>query len=103
LVAFGFNGAGELMGCYYPYYVLCLSPKSQMRRNMAFVMLLSAPVGLAPALFGFISDTCSLTASFWVALAIMIIALILVASTLPARPRPRPEDLETADLERAKR
>ena len=100
LVAFGLNGAGELMGLYYPYYVLCLSPKSQMRRNMAFVMLLSAPVGFAPALFGFISDTWSLTASFWVSLAIMVAALILVASALPARPRPRPEDLEAADLEK---
>jgi hypothetical protein len=99
LVAFGFNGAGELMGCYYPYYVLCLSPKSQMRRNMAFVALLSAPVGLAPALFGFISDRWSLTASFWVSLVVMVTALILVASALPARPRPRPEDLEAADLE----
>ncbi|MFH1920784.1 MAG: MFS transporter [Planctomycetota bacterium] len=99
LVAFGFNGAGELMGVYYPYYVLCLSPKSKMRRNMAFVMLLSAPVGFAPALFGLISDKWSLTASFWVSLAIMIVAFLLVAFTLTARPRPRPEDLEAADLE----
>lgn len=98
LVAFGFNGAGELMGCYYPYYVLCLSPKSQMRRNMAFVMLLSAPVGFAPALFGAISDMYTLRASFWVALAIMIAAVTLVAMVLPARPRPRAEDLEAADL-----
>ena len=99
LAAFGFNGAGELFGHYFPYYVLCLSPKSQMRRNMAFVMLLSAPVALAPALFGFISDTWSLRASFWVSLAIMITVVILVASTLPARPRPRPEDLEAGDME----
>ena len=99
LLAFGLNGAGELMGVYYPYYVLCLSPKSQMRRNMAFVMLLSAPVGFAPALYGAISDTWSLTASFWAALAVMACAVILVACMLPARPRPRPEDLEAVDLE----
>ncbi|MFV2066190.1 MAG: hypothetical protein ACC645_04365 [Pirellulales bacterium] len=99
LVAFGLSGAGELMGCYYPYYVLCLSPKSQMRRNMAFVMLLSAPVGFAPALFGFISDTWSLTASFWTSLAIAAGAFVLVGCVLPDRPRPRPEDLEPADLE----
>jgi MFS family permease len=99
LIAFGLNGAGELMGCYYPYYVLCLSPKSQMRRNMAFVMLLGAPVGLAPALFGLISDTWSLTASFWVSLVLMVGALVLVACALPAQPRPRPSDLEAADLE----
>ena len=99
LFAFGLNGAGELMGFYYPYYVLCLSPKSQMRRNMAFVMLLAAPVGFAPALFGFISDAWSLTVSFWVSLALMVGGLMFVACLLPARPRPRPEDLETADLE----
>ncbi|MBC8874884.1 MAG: MFS transporter [Planctomycetes bacterium] len=99
LIAFGLNGAGELMGFYYPYYVLCLSPKSQMRRNMAFVMLLSAPVGLAPALYGAISDTWNLTASFWVALVVMVVGVILVVAMLPARPRPRAEDLEPADLE----
>ena len=98
LVAFGFNGAGELMGYYYPYYVLCLSPKSQMRRNMAFVMLLSAPVAFAPVLYGAISDTWSLTASFWVALVVMIAGLILVPAMLPARPRPRAEDLGPGDV-----
>ena len=97
LIAFGFNGAGELMGAYYPYYVLCLSPKSQMRRNMAFVMLLSAPVGLAPALYGAVSDRWGLTTSFWVALAVALVGLVLVVTTLPARPRPRPEDLEPAN------
>ena len=102
LIAFGFNGAGELMGNYYPYYVLCLSPKSQMRRNMAFVMLLSAPVGFAPALYGAVSDTWSLTASFWVALAVLLVGFTLVAAMLPARPRPRVEDLEAADLKPAK-
>ena len=66
---------------------------------MAFLMLLSAPVGLAPALYGTISDTWSLTASFWGALVVMVAGLILVAVTLPARPRPRAEDLEPADLE----
>ena len=100
LLAFGLNGAGELMGVYYPYYVLCLSPKSQIRRNMALVMLLSAPVGFMPALFGFISDTWSLTISFWVSLVITTLGLVLVATALPARPRPRPEDLEIADLEK---
>ena len=93
LIAFGFNGAGELMGHYYPYYVLCLSPKSQMRRNMSFVMLLSAPVGFAPALYGTISDIWSLTASFWAASAVMAAGLVLVAATLPAQPRPCGEDL----------
>ncbi len=99
LAAFGLNGGGELMGFYYPYYVLCLSPKSRMRRNMAFVLLLSAPVGFVPALFGFISDTWNLTTSFWMSLAITAAGLILVIIALPPRPRPYPEDLEVADLD----
>lgn len=39
-----------------------------------------------------------LTASFWVALAVLIAGLILVAATLPARPRPRAEDLGPGDV-----
>jgi hypothetical protein len=100
MVAFGLNGAGELMGHYYPYYVFCLSPKSQTRRNIAFVTLVNMPIAFSPALFGLISDRWSLTASFWAALAMMVAALVLVAGVLPARPRPRAEDLEAADLER---
>ena len=99
MVAFGLNGAGELMGHYYPYYVFCLSPKSQMRRNIALVTLINMPVAFSPALFGLISDRWNLTASFWAALAMMVVALVLVAGVLPARPRPRAEDLEAADLE----
>ncbi len=89
LVAFAFNGAGELMGHYFPYYVLCLSPKAHMRRNMAFLMLLSAPVALAPALYGYVSDRWSLTASFWVSVVIIIGAIALIAIKLPANPQPR--------------
>jgi predicted MFS family arabinose efflux permease len=100
MVAFGLNGAGELMGHYYPYYVFCLSPKSQTRRNIAFVTLVNMPIAFSPALFGFISDRWNLAASFWAALAMMVAALVLVAGVLPARPRPRAEDLEAADLER---
>ena len=98
LVAFGLNGAGELMGAFFPYYVLGLSPKSQMRRNMAFVMLLSAPVALAPAGYGAVSDRWGLTASFWLALGVMVIGVLLVAVALPAWPRPRREDLQESDL-----
>jgi len=99
MLSFGIMGAGELFGAYYPYYVLCCSPKSQMRRNMAFVGLLSAPVGFAPALFGWISDTFSRTATFYTSLGILVFVFLWVALLLPANPRPRPEDLEAADLE----
>lgn len=99
LLAFGINGAGELFGVYYPNYVLGCSPKSQMRRNMAFVSMITVPVAVAPVLFGWISDTWSLRASFWAAIAILLVALVLVALILPPRPRPRAEDLDASDLE----
>jgi len=98
LVAFGINGAGELFGVYYFNYPLCCSPKSQMRRNIAFLMLISAPVGLAPYMYGWISDVWSLRASFWVALGILLFTTALVAKTLPSHPKPRPEDMRAADL-----
>jgi MFS family permease len=108
LFAFGLNGAGELFGVYYPNYVVCCSPKSQVRRNMAFVMLIQTPVGFAPTLFGWLADTVERTSNEWTGLVttyvvagvIMVLTLALVA-TLPARPHPRPEDLEAADLEAA--
>ncbi len=99
LLAFGLNGAGELFGVYFPNYVVCCSPKSKIRRNMAFVMLIQTPVAFAPVLFGRIADLWGLRSSFWVAVAILVFVMVLVAVALPARPRPRAEDLEAADLE----
>ncbi len=99
LLAFGINGAGELFGVYYPNYVLGCSPKSQMRRNMAFVSMVTVPVALTPVFFGWISDTWNLRASFWTSIVIMGIAVAMVALLLPKKPRPRVEDLEASDLE----
>ena len=99
LFAFGLSGAGELFGVYFPNYIVSCSPQSQVRRNMAFLMLIQAPVGLGPAAFGWIADRWGRRVSFWVALVIMISGLLLVLTALPARPRPRPEDLEAADVE----
>mgnify|MGYP001607669875 CR=1 FL=1 len=97
MLAFGINGAGELFGAYYIYYPVQCSPKSQVRRNVAFLCLISTVVGLAPVLYGWISDTWSLRASFWTALAILLFTMVLVMVKLPANPRPRPEDLREAD------
>ncbi len=98
MLAFGINGAGELFGVYYINYPLACSPKSHMRRNIAFLMLISSVVGLAPVFYGWISDTCGLRTSFWVALAILAAATALVAVVLPSKPRPRAEDLSESDL-----
>jgi MFS family permease len=88
LLAFGLNGAGELFGLYYLNYPVCCSPKSQVRRNMAFLNLLATPVALSPVLYGWIADTWSLRASFWTALAILVFTTVLVVAKLPAHPRP---------------
>ena len=98
LLAFGLNGAGELFGVYYQNYPVHCSPKSQVRRNIALLGLISTPVALSPVLYGWISDTWSLRASFWAALALLAFTTLLVVAKLPARPRPRTEDLRAADL-----
>jgi hypothetical protein len=41
LLAFGINGAGELFGVYYVNYPAQCSPRSQVRRNISFLMLIS--------------------------------------------------------------
>ncbi len=99
LFAFALSGAGELFGVYYPNYVVCCSPKSQIRRNMAFVKLIQTPVGLSPAFLGWIADRWGLRTSFWVALGVMGGTLVLIRTMLSPHPHPRPEDLEAADLE----
>jgi len=99
LLSFGILGAGELFGVYYPNYILGCSPKSKMRRNMAFASLVTMPVGFAPVLFGFISDTLGthdkkfgFQASFVAAIILLLAAIVLVLLTLPAQPRPRASD-----------
>ena len=89
ILAFGFMGAGELFGVYYINYPVSCSPKSQVRRNIAFLSLVSSLVGLSPMLYGWISDTWNLRTSFWTALAILLFATVLVIMKLPARPEPR--------------
>lgn len=97
LVAFGLSGAGELFGLYYVNYPACCCPRSQVRRNMAALSLLSTVVALSPVFFGWIADSRGLRASIWVGLGIVALATSLAAA-LPRNPRPRPEDLGAADL-----
>jgi MFS family permease len=97
LLAFGINGAGELFGVYYVNYPAQCSPRSQVRRNVSFLMLISALVGLAPVGYGFISDNWGLRASFVAALALLIATTAMVFLKLPWRPQPRPQDMTEAD------
>src|SRR5262249_30239025 len=89
MLSFGIMGAGELFGVYYPNYILGCSPKSRMRRNMAFASLVTMPVGFAPVLFGFISDELGsgnkkvgFQASFVAAMLLIVAAIVLVLLTL---------------------
>ena len=94
LLSFGILGAGELFGAYFPNYVLCCSPKSKMRRNMAFVSLLVTPVGFAPVLYGRIVDgfesiggpSFGFKMSFAAALVPLVVGIALVLFCLPRRP-----------------
>lgn len=97
MLAFGINGAGELFGVYYMNYPAQASPRSQVRRNIAILVLISTVVGLAPVLYGWISDTWSLRASFWAALALLVATTAMVVALLPPNPKPRPEDLQESD------
>jgi hypothetical protein len=98
LMAFGLMGAGELFGVYYLNYPICCSPKSQIRRNIASLGLISSFVGLSPLLYGTISDTWNLRASFWTALAILAFTALMVIFILPSNPKPRAADLQPADF-----
>lgn len=89
LVSFGFMGAGELLGVYYPNYIMMCSAPSKIRRNMAFTSMLNMPCGFAAVLFGLIADEVSLRASFLVSAAMLMVVLLLVQVGLPPRPRPR--------------
>jgi hypothetical protein len=91
---FGIYGAGELVGAYAPNYFLSASRTEDMRRNMAFVTMMMAPVAPAGYLFGAISDvfgqrygkTAGFQISFAVCAAIMAAGILLAVIALPARP-----------------
>ena len=95
LVTFQIYGGGELFGAYVSNYILSSSRPTDLRRNLACAILLlviAAPFGL---LFGRIADVVGRTidpatgfrASF-VACAAIVGTGLLVAFTLPRRPRP---------------
>jgi hypothetical protein len=97
LLAFGINGAGELFGVYYMNYAVGCSAKWQVRRNIAFLTLIATGVGVAPVLYGQISDHWGLPASFVAALILLLLTTAFVALRLPRVPRPRSEDLREDD------
>lgn len=86
LICFGILGAGELCGVYYPNYLITCSPKSQVRRNLAYAQLLAMPMTLAPVVFGKISDHYGLRCSIEIAALLLLGTIFLVQLALPKRP-----------------
>ena len=101
LLAFGILGGGELCCVYYQNYLISCSPKSMVRRNLAYAGVLMMPVVFMPVIYGSISDAFGLLMSFKIALGLLVTALLVVIFLLPARPRPRQSDLDASDLETA--
>jgi hypothetical protein len=86
LVCFGILGAGELYYVYYQNYLISCSPKSMVRRNLAYANLLMLPSALAPIIYGAISDAVGLRSSILSAMALLLAVLVLVQCALPKRP-----------------
>ncbi|MBI2824051.1 MAG: MFS transporter [Planctomycetia bacterium] len=85
LLSFGLMGAGDLCGVYFPNYVMTSSPVDKVRRNIAYLQLMTMPASFAPAAFGAISDAYGFKASFLAAAAMAGTSLAIVALRLPAR------------------
>jgi len=89
LLSFGWLGAGELFGAYFPNYVTTASSKSRVRINVAYMNLTVSAVGLASIMFGMISDRYGRIATFQTATGILLVATVLIIGFLPSRPVPR--------------
>ena len=70
-------------------YAATASAKSFVHINTAYMSVLSAAVGFSSVAFGAISDSYGRKASFCVAASLLGLALLLIASILPADPTPR--------------
>ena len=88
MAAFGIMGAGELFGAYFPNYVTTASRKQYVRVNMAYLNVLSALTGLTAVLYGQVADRYGRVASFYLGGAMLLVAMILIRSLLPANPTP---------------
>ena len=96
LLSFGFLGAGELMGAYFPNYILSCSAMSKMRRDLAFTSLCLTPVGFVGVIYGQIVDHFTSAGnelrgfqlSFSTSLVLLISGIAVVVFGLTRRPQP---------------
>jgi MFS family permease len=84
LLAFGLMGAGELIGAYFPNYLIAFSTAGNGARNQALLALVTPVSGLAPVLYGRLTDLFGFQASFTFGIAMAALSLWLVLK-LPRR------------------
>jgi hypothetical protein len=89
MICFGFMGAGDLHGVYFPNYIMTASVPDKVRYNVAFLQFMGLPICAAPTILGAISDSLGRRASFLAAAAMLIAALAVIVIGLPSRPQPR--------------
>ncbi len=93
MLSFGLLGAGELFYVYYLNYIVECSPTQRIRENTAYTNLITVVIGMMPLLFGAVSDSYGIRASFYLAAVVFVTALMIVGFGLPRRP-PKPIESE---------
>lgn len=88
LISFGLLGAGELFYVYYLNYIVSCSAPERIRENTAYTNTVMITVSFMPLIYGAISDNYGLSASFVLALALLIVGAGVVLVFLPRRPVP---------------
>lgn len=78
LAAFGFQGAGELGGTYFPNFVAVLSSAGAGTRNLALMQLATPAASWAAAAHGGLVDAWGFPASFIFGLAAAVVSMGLV-------------------------
>lgn len=86
LLAFGFLGAGELFYLYFMNYIVSCAPADSIRQYSAYTGLFPAVLGFIAVLYGKVSDSFGYRSSFWLALAFLLVAMLIVVATLPNKP-----------------
>lgn len=86
LLAFGWMGAGELGGAYFPNYVISSSSMLLSPRNLSLLSLTLPAASFAPTLHGLLTDLVGFKGSFGFGCFCAVLALLLVLR-LPRGPR----------------
>jgi hypothetical protein len=89
LFSFGLLGGGELFYIYYLNYIVGCSAPERIRENTAYTNVIMITVSFMPLLYGWISDSFGLRASFLLAAGILAVAVLIVGLLLPGQPVPR--------------